>query len=493
MLDIFSKINEAAKKYINKDVFDKQLFLIECKNCLNEYFVDKLKKNDEQLYLFSALSLRDSLNGNLSFVSIENEHPYLFNKNLPDLIVTDLSNLLSKFIEDAKLNAYTNITSLISEGTINSDICLKFSKVDYSEVTKSKAGIFTFDFSIFSEVIEERIALEKCHSQVYSFLSHFNIDTTKHIYIETKISKYFWRHWQIAKVLLNQNKDYFLHFIYPSTLPSSNTVIVSLATNNIISDNILGELNLLLYKIVGHLTMEEIKQSEKLKTLTSVNNAAHSIKTQLTNNVRQKASGIKYLMKPGFEVYQTELIVEIDIAIKKAAAINITKKIIEGIEIDDLITELSRKKELFFLDSKTVKSTFNLLDYFKMQACKFFCNSKCVSKCSIVSYKTNVLNSTLFCLPKHNFTKLFYEEIFLTVLENYQDHCYKNNSQLLLEVSMSENEIIFKNKLSDTKNNRQLELKGNLFFINQILTTLKVGNIKAEFSNNEYILTLKKK
>ena len=91
----------------------------------------------------------------------------------------------------------------------------------------------------------------------------------------------------------NNGNDFMVHFIRPSFIDFDHNMLMSLETNDLLDKEELAIVDLILFKIVGLMATERVKEVEALKTKTMFSLTTHSLKTHLDTGVIKLKNAFK--------------------------------------------------------------------------------------------------------------------------------------------------------------------------------------------------------
>jgi len=285
-ISLIRKINRIARNHYQDSsaIFDHNQYLEECFECLIEFFEINLRDR----YLFSALSYhKKSDNTKVELVKVKNsETPYhfkpeikaqfepevkvllrdIFDGKCMSLTLTLLDNPLGK---DVFLSSGQSYTMPVNPEVVDDDVRITFFSL--------AALIFNQEAEIFVKLNAPEIFFFK--DQVLKDKDNFDLQM---------IGRLLWHYKKLEMLYLEAHpgKDFFVHFIRPSFIDFDYNILLSLATDEIIAPpELLAFIDLIIYRIVGQMAIEKIKEAERLKRKKSFSLTTHSFKTTLKTTI----------------------------------------------------------------------------------------------------------------------------------------------------------------------------------------------------------------
>lgn len=262
--------------------------------------------------------------------------------------------------------------------------------------------------------------------------------------------------------------------------------------------------------INGHI--EGIKQEERLRTLTNISNASHSIKTMVQRVLRPKATYLLNQLKDdALKSYQEKYIVEIDQLVQLGELINISSKLLSNLKSknienvrNELLTDLEKigiinkttsKNIVFHLNLSQHLNEFISLQNQDIDFQKSISGSANLTKVNEVKCDIS-LDSSFIVYTDFYLTNFFFNIFCATALENHIIHgISKDDFDNDIEVSTNELSIsITTNEAKSEKIVNPLFDKGVFGALNLIFKNgLNAFEISHEITNEKkHILQLKK-
>lgn len=302
-IDLIRFINEQANKvYGGKDAsFNHADYIKHCSDAFANYFKIFIGDN----YLFSTLSAwnRKKADG-VFFANPVRRYDYNIScEYLLKPIIEGLNDDAVSLLNDIHQKQSISITKYLLQESYGFDLFFE-GNTPYNEPIKCRnqdAKIYFFPLNnlLFSENTFQ--FQNKNKDIIESFIAKIKIIKeleTENIFEKTSRLLWYYRNMQVEYFNEVEGKDFIVHFIRPSFIDFDHNMLLSLATNRLLNEEELATIDLILFKIVGLMATERVKEVEALKTKTMFSLTTHSLKTHLNTTVIKTLNSFYDKLKP---------------------------------------------------------------------------------------------------------------------------------------------------------------------------------------------------
>ncbi|MBN1185154.1 MAG: hypothetical protein JXB49_22905 [Bacteroidales bacterium] len=492
-IDLIRFINEQANKvYGGKDAsFNHADYIRDCSDAFANYFQIFLKGDK---YLFSTLSAWNRKKEDGVFFANDDKR-YNYNITVETIfkpIIEGPDTSTNSLLNDIKNEKSISITKYVLQESYGIDVFFngdaKYTSPIKCEKDSHKIYFFPLNkINFYSD--NEQFESDSINTQEIKKLAHELKMQNDPDYTYQKACRLIWYYKKMqSEHKEGTGKDFMVHFIRPSFIDFDHNMLLSLATNDLLDKEELAIVDLILFKIVGLMATERVKQNEEIERLRNVSASTHVIKTTInglfapTLNSLLTETVVDDRIKELFEVKEKLL--------KYAEVINLVTKLSSNIHEDKAVKESLISSSLFTTDSDNRGQIMNALNEIMKVRQRDFSLTK-------LTYKINEvhqLSANIFVYDnKYYPASAFFELLLLTIIENVIKYGATIDGTLTFSINLFSNEISFTNK---HKPNVKLEIKvddmtGNFRVFHTILTKLSLGSLIISPDRDEFKVCLK--
>jgi len=306
-LKAFREIKKVAQHHYfttddsdNRNHFEKGVeYLTQCQAILYTYF--KSKKELSEKIMYSTLSYIDHREKNKTHTALiannNFESGYYWNDSIPNFgkkQIEEADSFFKTFIDDINQNDLISLTSILFDRT-------KFKAPDFiiSNCEIDQKDVYTLDSGVTYQ--EEPL----CHFQYHNFYTQYesSIDSFIDIYNQKKesisnsdyidkVKNYFIRYQEAINLFGGLGfKNISFNFIKPFLEGNEYNVLLTVATNESLTNSERAVINLFLYKIVSYMAtdikIDKIERQNVTDLVQTTYSLGHNLKNRLLDTDRQ--------------------------------------------------------------------------------------------------------------------------------------------------------------------------------------------------------------
>ena len=502
-LELLRTVNNLAKVHYSNEHSRHVDFLSACHNALAAYFKEYFKGEENDSFIFSALSFsnNDTLHHIDENVDDNNDRSYIFNEesvcNWEGLKMA-LKNYKSQVLK-GEMISITKI--LLGKNSSPSHKDLFFVTEEYSSDVSDSSIIFQYHLEQFIYSEEEYCRTNRI--KLDSFYSVYGGNEPTNVY-----DRYVWNHHKLAEEYKNHNpgKAFLLHYIKPSIAELDYGLLLSLATNRQLTADELAFVNLILYRVVSQKVKENIKEERITDLIQTTYSLGHNLKNRLLES--------DALMNSLIDDIENSSLQETEKHDIKRYATNISSKVKSLSNTGKILDLIGRfMTERKWQDKWLSNSNYSFNEKISNGEFTRVSISGKYAKIKVENFPTTLkLKGWLGNDGKYRPADFVYEELFFELLVNTLTYgkAYVEGDKKYVDVSISSegNKIIIVNtpakridendKFEDVKN---VSIKptvighGGLLYMYKFLTQTNIGDIDIflDTTNNQFKIILELK
>jgi hypothetical protein len=421
--------------------FNHTAYINYCSDAFAKYF----KNNFNNRYLFSTLSAwnRKKADG-VIFANPDKRYDY--NNNVEGIfqpIIEGHNNIDDSLLNDIPKKSIS-ITKYILQESYGIDVFFEGDSVYESPIkcNKDMHKIYFFPLTkinFYSEI--EDFENDSFNKQAIIKLANKLKIQNDYDYTYPKVCRLLWYYKKMqVEYKKETEKDFMVHFIRPSFIDFDHNMLLSLATNDLLDKEELAIVDLILFKIVGLMATERVKEVEALKTKTMFSLTTHSLKTHLnTTVIKEKNAFLDKLvsfneLKEDFENYLGK---EVDTLFRLTEILSLVDK------INDKQKFINTAKGTELLSESII--TYNLEEHLTQ-----FNRRKNIERTEPDIKICSNANLKAFTIPINIYDlylgKDLIELFFNTIFENIVVYGKPESGYRNLVIKIEENQMVFSNK-----------------------------------------------
>lgn len=468
-IELIRFINKQANiVYGGKDAsFNHADYIMYCSDAFANYFKKILGDN----YLFSTLSAWNRKKADDVFFANPDKR-YDYNNNVESIfkpIIEGLEENTDSLLNDIHQKKSISITRYLLQESYGFDLFFEGNTLYRKSIKSKNQDAKIYFFPLNNLLLSENTFQfqNKNKDIIESFIAKIKIskeNENENIFEKTSRLLWYYRKMQVEYFKEVEGKDFIVHFIRPSFIDFDHNMLLSLATNRLLIEEELATIDLILFKIVGLMATERVKEVEALKTKTMFSLTTHSLKTHLNTTVIKTLNSFddKLNNYPGLKNAFEEHRREVKTLFHLTELLSLTDKI----DNKDKFYEAGVNTELL---SKEMVS-YNLKGHLQ----KF--NDRNRTSFSIeISPEIEMFD---FSIPVYGlfFGEKLLELFFNTIFENIAAYGKPDNKKKILFIEINEGHWKFTNAIVDESVEfDEQQVKGNLSLFKKLIEETKSG------------------
>lgn len=274
-------------------------YLACCNKILFDFFKDFLQNG----FLFSALTY-NKRNEHIKEVKIvkgtDRFTDYNFNEDTISN-VAEIRVLLNSYLDEVRKGVTISLTKILLDKLNFHDLFLINSKSSYCEKIigdgdeNAPARIFSYSLDDLDFDAEVSTFSTNNAQKIDKFISFFENSCSENK--REKYAKYIWNYKQLADSYSakNENGNFYIHFIKPYIEEFDCNLLLSLATNRILSEDELVIVNLFIHRIVSQTAIEKVIEVKHHATRAAISQAMARNASHNSNHVMNRLTDGKVL------------------------------------------------------------------------------------------------------------------------------------------------------------------------------------------------------
>jgi len=297
-IDLIRYINlEANNIYGENGNFDHKEYIRKCNSALSNY----LKNSLDNRYLFSTLSAWDRRKKDgVVFANPKKRYHYK-NEQIQRIfwpIIEGEDKLLDK-IQSKEVNS---ITHFLLQEVYGRDLVF-FGSNNYNppitsliDNNNSKIDFFSLSELKLLENIEEFV---KYNSSKIEYFIQEIIKIRGKYDTKENTGKLLWHYKKMQEEYLKKYRgtDFLVHFIRPGFVDFDHNMLLSLATNELVTPDEIAIINLLVFKIVGLMASQQKEEQQEKERINNLIQISYSLGHNLKNRMLGCESSLADILK----------------------------------------------------------------------------------------------------------------------------------------------------------------------------------------------------
>ncbi len=486
-IDLIRVINKKANDvYGGKDAsFNHVDYIRHCSDAFAKYFKILLKDNK---YLFSTLSAwnRKMADGVFFANPIKRYDYNLSCEYLLKPIIEGLNDDAKCLLNDIHQKQSISITKYLLQESYGFDLFFEGNTQYWEPIKCEKEDAKIYFFPLNNLLLSENIFQFQNRNKdiIESFIANIKINKeleTENIFEKTSRLLWYYRKMQVEYVKEVEGKDFIVHFIRPSFIDFDHNMLLSLATNRLLIEEELATIDLILFKIVGLMATERVKEVEALKTKTMFSLTTHSLKTHLNTTVIKTLNSFDDKLNPypdlkeAFEEHKREV-----------------KTLFHLTELLSLTDKIDNKEKFYEAGINTKLLSKELISYNLKEHLQKFNDRNRTSFDIEISPEIEIFDLSISIYGLYFGVKLL-ELFFNTIFENIAAYGKPDNKKKKLCIEINEGQWKFTNAIVDESVEfDEQQVKGNLGLFKKLIEETKSGTFCVpKPKNHEFKIEIK--